>query len=304
MKTKRQQFLLVLLIVIFLTGAGCIPVPSTLQPQTVTPTTGFTVPGPISSNLPPTKIMDFYTPPPALNSRQEQYLARLLQTRECKLPCYLNITPGQTSIKEARVILDGLGASFVSEKRLDSVIEYSYNINIRHPSTLEVESTSDALIYQTFLIRVALDSEIVQIIHVGIANDGTPESLDTFRKYWSRYLASSIFIEIGEPDELYTDSKKIGKGIESNLILVYERLGIFTDLRGTGYETNICREKENNNIALMMDLYMPSDTLNRYSFNNYLDDSEIWLPVEDALGIGVQDFYMLVSAHPAVCFLY
>jgi hypothetical protein len=202
------------------------------------------------------------------------------------------------------MILEGLGASLIRIKEVDDSIEYSYYLDIGDPMAPKALPVSSALVYQFLQIRAQSDNGLVQLIHIGIRTDGTPESSDTFQRYWSRYFANPIFAEIGEPDELYTGAKGIGSGEESKLILVYERLGVFIDLRGTERETNICREGKITQFVLTMDLYSPSDAVNRYDFNKYLGDPKYWLPIKDALGIDTQNFYNLVSSYPNICFMY
>ena len=294
--------------VIFLALTGCKSVVSInsqlpTTPTTITPTY---LPSPTSTQVltltPDVAFARVYTPPPTLLPAQEQLMVGLLNSTNCKVPCYLSITPGQTSIDSALMVLESLGANLLRKKEKGGVVEYSYNLDIGNPTAPKEVPVSSALVYQYLQIRSAPNDDTVQLIHVGIRTDGTPESSDVFRKYWSRYSTSEIFAQIGRPDELYTGTSKTGQGSESSLILVYENLGAFINLRGTGRETSICSEQETPQIILTMDLYNPNLGFNRKTFNAYIDDPNFWLPIRDALGIDTWDFFRLILAYPSICF--
>jgi hypothetical protein len=62
---------------------------------------------------------------PTLSPDRELRMSKLLQAKDCQLPCYLGITPGKTSWTEARQILTDLGAySWVETYGIDDPILY------------------------------------------------------------------------------------------------------------------------------------------------------------------------------------
>jgi len=305
---KRLTWLLILVLVACGPAGNVKPIASSVSssvPVTASSTVLSSPTATLVLNMNPEATSELlFTPPPTLLPDKEQLMVELLKSQQCKLPCYLNILPGKTSINDAAMILEGLGARLIRRENVDDSLEYSYYLDIGDPMAPKATPISSALVYQFLQIRAKSDNGPVQLIHIGIRADGTPESSDVFRRYWTRYLTSQIFAEIGKPDELYIGVKGIGSGKGSDLILVYERLGVFIDLGGSGRETNICREGEIPQIALTMDLYSPVNTLNRYDFNEYLGDPKYWLPMENAIGIDTQNFYNLVSTYPNACIMY
>jgi len=305
-KPYQQKLISNVVLVTFLALTGCKPVGKINHqlPTAISTLTPMYLSSPTSTQTltltPDTSFASVYTPPPTLLPAQEQLMVDLLNLTNCTVPCYLNITPGQTAIDNALLILDSFGANLIRKKEKDGVIEYSYNLNIGNPMSPKATPVSSALVYQFLQVRSSPNEKVVQSIHVGIRTDGTPESLDAFRKYWSRYSASEIFAQIGRPNELYTGTEKT----ESSLILVYENLGAFIDVRGAGRETSICREQAPHQIVLTMDLYDPSLGLNRKTFNAYIDDLNFWLPIKDALGIDARDFFGVILEYPSICFQY
>lgn len=60
----------------------------------------------------PTLESTFRTPIPTLSSSAEQQLVEVINSSDCNLPCYMEITPGRTKLEEAKMLLESLGAKF------------------------------------------------------------------------------------------------------------------------------------------------------------------------------------------------
>jgi len=229
--------------------------PSTISPS---PISTFTL-QPIANSFPG------YTPQPTLPVKNEHQVAELLHFSGCKLPCYLGITPGITSISEATAILENLGANYIS---LDN--KYDYSLIIGDPLILPIHPNRYALVYTSINLTIVNDK--VQIINLGIITDQMPIALETYRKYWARYSTSSIFSELGKPDQLFTGTGDGKKSLNRELIIIYEKIGVFNHIRGSWQENNFCLKEENQEIYTTMDLFEPG-AQSIEEINPYLTDS-------------------------------
>lgn len=99
-----------------------------------------------------------------------------------------------------------------------------------------------------------------------------PIALETYRKYWSRYSTSSIFSELGKPDQLFTGTGDGEKSLNRELIIIYEKIGVFIHIRGSWQENNFCLKEENQEIYTTMDLFEPG-AQSIEEINPYLTDS-------------------------------
>jgi hypothetical protein len=240
-------------------------------------------------------LFPIYTQPSTLTPNGERKMFELLQSKECKLPCYLGIIPGKTSAKEAVAILENLGAYFSGS--LEN--RHSYSLNIGDPTIPTSPPNRSALVSDSISLTVAGD--IVQIVHVGILVEKTTASLELYREYWSRYSTSNMFAELGKPNHLYV-AIDYDKKHNSELTVDYEELGILVRIRGTRQENNLCTIDEDQEILVTMDLFDPSSGLTAKDFNSHLNTPPYWPPINEALGITVDEFYEAVVENPSICF--
>jgi len=250
-----------------------------------------------------TSPQDLYTPVPTITTKEVERVVDLLHSHECKLPCYLGITPGKTSLNEAKAILKSLGGSQQGDYiRKDGATEYSYSLKIGDPAAINETPAPDSLTLAiNHHVSLITDRDIVQII--GISASAT-KSLARFREYWSRYSAAGIFLQIGRPDHLYIDTTT-PDWVENGrtLLVIYEKLGVVAELYGTGHENNICPESEATFISLRLSLYNTSSPLSIYSDGRVPPtDREVWLPIEEVLGVDEVEFYDQVISDPSACF--
>src|SRR5262245_55202366 len=131
MKTQIHVFLLCSVVNALLVLASC-GAPSTTVPSesgaTLTPTFMPSSSSTPTSDRNPNTLPTTPTFEPTLPATEEQRMKELLQAGDCKLPCYLGIRPGKTTLQDARAILEALGASYLGEykRRIDDGIEYPY----------------------------------------------------------------------------------------------------------------------------------------------------------------------------------
>ena len=121
-------------------------------------------------------------------------------------------------------------------------------------------------------INLTIVNDKVQIINLGIITDQMPIALETYRKYWARYSTSSIFSELGKPDQLFTGTGDGKKSLNRELIIIYEKIGVFNHIRGSWQENNFCLKEENQEIYTTMDLFEPG-AQSIEEINPYLTDS-------------------------------
>lgn len=274
---------------------GCI---SSIQNTQEHPSITATLPLTPSLTLPPqptTELSPGYTPLPTLIPTNEKKMIEMLQSEKCKLPCYLGITPGKTSMQEAVAILENLGGFFSGS--LEN--RYSYSLNIGNPIIPTPFPNKYALVNVS--ISLTTINGTVQAVYVGLLTEKTNVSLELYRKYWSRYSTNHIFSELGKPDQLYVniDDNKIRN---SELIIDYEKLGVLIRVSGSSQESNFCTINEQQEIYVTMDLFDPSSGLTAKDFNPYLNTPPHWPLVKDALGITVEEFYKQALANPSICF--
>lgn len=246
------------------------------------------------------------TPLPTLDSADEQLMSTRIQSQDCILPCYLGITPGKTSLKEARKLLEELGAFMYRENRNDAqhILEYFYHLDVGGPDAPKESPTSTALVYQDLTISATSGDEPVQSIYLELRTENTAISIEKFREYWGIFSTQTVFARLGQPDHFLIDSKSTGNGIGSGVVMIYRRNGVLIQLEGTGHETSICSDKEATRIRMAIYMFSSSSSQMASTFNSYLDSSTYWVPVEEALGVDIQGFYRWVLTNPLICFMY
>lgn len=266
---------------------------------TVRPTSTYMLP-------PATPVPSFPLPPD-----DEVRMTGLLQSEDCKLPCYLGITPGKTNLNEAKAILESLGATHHGDYKryTDGAMEFAYDLNVGEiigTNGTANNNPGTVLIYHS--VSLITNNDTVQIIEIG-AGTSTKQSLELqaiskFREIWSRYTSRGIFLQSGQPDKLF-----IGILDPSNMILypdlliIYQKLGTVIDYYGTERENNICLEDKAQDIYMRLSLFNPNSNL-RISDDGRVPptDRRAWLPINEILGVNESEFYNQVISNPSICF--
>ena len=312
MKTQKYIFLLrnIVLGLLALTSCGVPATTATPQPVTTLSPTLLLLPGltptPSQTPIPMPPTPTFV---PTLHPDQEKRVDELLRNEDCKLPCYLGIMPGKTTLSEARAILENLGFGYRGEyKRKDDSIEYPYILVISGRSEADETPRPDgSIVTVSQSISLITDNDVVQIIEVNVGTIGpgtsTAQARKKLREYWARYTARGIFVQLGLPDQLYTDApNEIGSG--SNLWATYNKIGVVAQIYGTGQENNICPQLEATWIDLRLLLSSATSQLSIFGDGGVPPtDRNVWLPIEEVLGVSTQEFYQGVIADPSACFV-
>jgi hypothetical protein len=310
MGTKIQSLLLCQTTIALVILLGCVSHPPTVQQQTTVTPSQTVAPAPtiptVSPTAPPPLWATFLSSPePPAMPDQELRMAKLLQSKDCVLPCYLNIMPGKTSLSEARIILKNIGAGpeeYLARK--DGAAYHTYRIIVGDPLyVIETPESTDDL---------AIISQYIELITVGDTVEGIEVSIEThektiikFRQYWLRYSTREIFLQLGPPDHLYI-TKAPPPVYAPNIrhfVISYEKKNVLIEYYGHKQETNICTEEEDRFIDLNLSLYNPNSGLDiYYSGRIPPTNREVYVPIEEVLGVNTSDFYNQVLLDPLTCF--
>jgi hypothetical protein len=233
-------------------------------------------------------------------------MIELLHSKDCRLPCYMGITPGKTSLSEAKVILEGIGARYHGSYTRDSDLrtEYAYDTWIADPS--DPHTTPEAngdwnIIPQS--ISLWSNNETVQIIETGAQST---RSKIKYQEYWSLFSAKEILSRYGPPEEMYifrVDPETAYLG--HKLLMVYEKLGAVIEIYGDKEENNLCTKPgyEAHFLELRLSTYDPNSSINIFADGQISPKNQsVWLPVKVSLGIIPIEFYQDVITDPSICF--
>jgi hypothetical protein len=313
MKTQKYIIALCKIAVDLLMLASCTTPVSTLPSQlnaTLSPTFS-PLPNPTAvPSRSPSPTLFIPTLEPTLPSSQEQRVNELLQNGNCKLPCYLGITPGKTTLSKARAILENLGASYKGEyrRKTDGAIYYTYLLDVGGlPGGDETPRPDGSIMTVSHHVSLITNNDIVQIMEISAGTIGpgtsTAQGRTKFREYWSRYTARGVFLQLGLPTQLYIGTPDpIENG--SNLWIAYEKIGVVAQIYGTGGENNVCPEREAKFIDLQLSLFSTATTLETIYNDGRVPptDRTVWLPIEEVVGISPQEFYQYVISDSSACF--
>lgn len=245
-------------------------------------------------------------PVPTQLPEQTKLMRELLHSKDCSLPCYLGIVPGKTSLSEGEAILKSIGAKYHSsyKREKDKTTEYAYDLWIGVPSEINVtpEPNGDWNII-IHAISFISTNEIVQNIEVIAAVTKLKEE---YRSYWSIYSVKEILRRYGIPEQMYFnhidhEMAYLGRSI----LLIYRKLGVVVEVYGNQDENNICIEPgyEANSLSLRLSLYDPNSGVDIYADGRVPpSDPDVWVPIEEELGMDAAEFYRRVIDNPSVCF--
>lgn len=292
--------------ILLLVIAGCTFInPKSEQPAVTSSTAGMPpisqVPG--LSPSPGWNVLvtpTFIPPVPTLHPFQQAHMIGLLQSNECNLPCYMNITPGKTSWNEANAILDSIGASFRGNYTEGGLPVYGFTLWIGNQAINEITPNPEVVVGDREIVHeedLTIRDNKVQRLQVRIH---TKKYLIKFQKYWSRYTMREILLRQGFPDKMFTH---ISRGTGYGLVLVYEKVGLVAEFNGSMQEKLICTENEKLIIGLDLTLTNPTSGLSIYKPGWVPPtDRNVWLPIIEVLGLDEKEFYNQIITNQETCF--
>lgn len=286
MPTRNSNFALVLLCFLVLGLPGCANQPTMdIDPspsQTLSPSSPT-----ITETSTPLRQIGSPTPIPTLTAFQIELLIQRLQSAYCQLPCYLEITPGETTHADAITIMESMGAYIGPEFYIASfdvfqptffILPFYYeNVRITNAISLTIDS-----------------GDIVQQIRSNVGPN-IPE-------YWSNYSVRGIFEQYGLPDEVVANIAYYDLATGFEFLITYEEIGIVMDVRGSSETRTICIE-ESYFDELILTLTNTSSSLS-LTRGVAPEPTELWYwsPVEEVFGVDEVELYDLVLSQPTVCF--
>lgn len=228
-------------------------------------------------------------PVPTLTNLQQQLLRLKLNDENCVFPCYLGIIPGETTIDEALLILQTMGAS------LDylSPNTYDYGLN-QYSIELDIIRKDIELRQSIYLL---CDGEAIIRMHVLIEARLFPD----FPDYWSRYFLKNILSQISAPEYILLSTVSYQPTYS---------IHIFDDSHGIEYaifrmkdDDLVCPQNTTEIVAIGFTYYDPK----YYDMINTVDNWLIYNPqdyktVGDVLGLSNQEFIAKVLDGSIECF--
>jgi hypothetical protein len=298
-KKKLSPLLLLLFLIIYIFCTSCnIKTSNTTNMDIPTKTQDISV-----STLVPTKgLIQINTPNPTISPKQEAQLVTSLHETDCFLPCYLGITPGKSLLSEAEDKLLKLGGNFtgIYKREKDNTTTYTYTLFVGDDSTkYSIINSEEPVIYHH--VDLTTDDNVVQIIEVGISSTTLRQKL---REYWSLYTARSIFLKMGTPNSLYIDKQNGNLSLSGRTLKIeYPNIGVIIEIYGSEQDNNLCPENKATSSFIRLSLFNPGSNLSIYNDGRPLSsDENAWLPIEEALGLTVNEFYNQVVVKDSTCF--
>lgn len=290
-----QKTTLSLILFMVIVISACQATPSSLS--TMTPTMLIASP----TNIPtqPISTPDLSAYLTRVAQIDQNRINELITTNAgCNLPCWWGITPGLTTLSETDRLMRELGA-FGSALR---------NQGVRLPdgSALHEVGFDLANPRESISIQFGEKNDIVQSLHIDIsAFAGNQEDALDFR-YWDNYSLNQIFEKYGKPDRVWL--KNTPFVIEPppsdmalyGLFVFYDNLKfllIYSGIAKIEDPIFICPNFDENGQVGDMNIHLVSPSkeiaLEEYAGFKLDRQEESMLPIEEATGFSVSEFYSL-----------
>ncbi|MBI3164929.1 MAG: hypothetical protein HYZ24_09620 [Chloroflexi bacterium] len=244
------------------------------------------------------------TPVPNMAPDKIPLLVAALQDNTCNLPCYLGIIPGKTTLQQGIEILNNLGGiQFKSgrgpapyQRKSDGALYYPYEFGIGEPLP------EGRIIYHD--VTLITDNNIVHAVEVSASpntNEAFEPAVSTYQEYWKRYSLKNIFLQIGEPDSIYSSPKERPNELHAEWFLVYTKKNAHINLRDEWFENKLC---PGNRVKVLQMTLSHADS----PFSIYADgrvpptDLDLYFPIKEMFRITAHEFYNKVTENSSSCF--
>jgi len=229
-------------------------------------------------------------------------LIQLLHSELCNLPCYLGITPGQTTWDESRGIFEDLGAFISFDTEANGLTVHNIHLDIGDDSLANITPDPD---------EGVTNRKIIQSLHI-LVKDGIIQKLWTsistrrftsrFHEHWSRYSLREILQRHGVPDQIVLGTPTPG-GTGVGFVLIYDQKGIVAELWDEIQDDQICPGPKKISASLQLTVTNTFSGVDIYEPGGVPPTNrEVYLPIEEVLGVNKEDFYNEVLTDPSVCF--
>ena len=185
--------------------------PSSVPTRTMLPT--LTVTSTITPTLTAIPTLVEATPVNTMTTEERKnFLTQFLsESGDCRLPCWWDITPGQ-SWEDAEKVIHKLGGNLVAE-----FLGYDPKTTVYGTSIIDGIPTND--------VSIEEKDELIYAWHINSTNSQDPEIV---RRIWKNYSAQKIVIAYGMPERIllwaHPATNSLQYGLYS-LWLFYDKLG-------------------------------------------------------------------------------
>ncbi len=213
---------------------------------------------------------------------------------ECVLPCYLGITPGETTWEEAQGIMENLGATYAD---IDVINNLSKIIIVRHTYTLNIYSKDN----NTVSHIIALDERESMVLRISFSVLEYTRDTNYIEKYWGRYKLTEILDQFGEPDLVLIRANS--NETSYAILLANEEPRIVVRFTGDKKVEGLMCPVISPIIWMVFYLTDSSSTEDIYppGFHDTSHDA-IWRSPMDVIGLDKHELYEWIIADPTVCF--
>lgn len=271
--------------------SACQAMPLPLSTMTVTPVTPTILTAlPTIAFARPTGTPDFSAYLTRVAQQDQGRINELLMTNAgCDLPCWWGITPGLTTLAEVDKLTKELGA-------FGSVLEGQ---EFRLPDGLITRYVGFDRFHSSESIDIGLGAKNDIIQSINIERDVTIREEKISRIYWNAYSLNHIFEKYGKPDRIWVKnfpSIRKSSTVNITMFVFYDKLKfliVYSMDTKIADPMLICPTFDDGQIG-RFNLYILSlsqdVTLEKYA-GIVLDAEEYMLPIEEAAGVSVSEFY-------------
>jgi len=221
-----------------------------------------------------------------LTSTQLNLLTNKLNSETCRLPCFLDILPGQTNWTEATKKMISLGAEFMGRDGSESGNSFRFiffaGSNSYHVILEEKNSIVQKITFKTYSKKN--DSYYIHLANYSIFN---------FLKFYGK--PDQIFIKNDEEFNTY------------GIIMVYKNIKTYIHWTAKMQKKEVICPNEEDNKTWIIDFNISSQK-NDSDFNLYTSNQEKfntkygWRPILSAFNINEESFNSQMIANNSSCF--
>lgn len=254
----------------------------------------------------PSDYLPAYTPIPILSPEKERALEVALKDDNCKFPCYLGITPGKTSWEDAQAIMDRIGGTAEEDYYTNHEETFSKSYTLFLGDTRFALLTPDRNTdFDNYLlshfVRMRIGRNIVQEISYSVR---AKRFMETYRDFWGNYTLPHIFRQYNLPDAVYFAISEKGPGYV--LVLAYEKYTSVIEIHQVQEGDSICPisiDARLRGVSVRMQFSSTDFFDDMMKFRGVpLTERNVYLPLEEVLGISRREFYQSLIKEPSSCF--
>lgn len=285
----QQKIILFLFLFTLSTAPACQATLLPLSTMATTPVKLITLTAsPVITPALPTSTPDFSAYLTRVAQQDQDRINELLMTNSgCDLPCWWGITPGLTTTTKVDKLMKELGA-------FGSVLEGQ---EFRLPDGSIAHHVGFDRFHSSERIDISFSDQNNIIQSIGIERNDTLREENISRIYWNAYSLNRIFEKYGQPDRVWIQNipsirespiRHIRMFVfydKLKFLIVYSMFAKIADPICPVFDDGQISRFNLYILALSQDV-----TLEEYA-GIVPDTEEYMLPIEEALGLSVSEFY-------------